>query len=50
MGGREPCWLAVDVESSPLQELLKPFFILELKAFFRRKKDKSFIVQLGGNS
>lgn len=41
------CWLRVEVEPSPLQKFLKPFFILAPKWFLRSKKDKSFIVLRG---
>lgn len=36
-------WLKVDVEPTPLQKFLRPFFILAAREFLRRKKEMSFM-------
>lgn len=37
------CWLRVDVEPTPWQKFLRPFFILDVREFLRRKKERSFM-------
>lgn len=37
------CWLRVDVEPTPWQKFLRPFFILDAREFLRRRKERSFM-------